>query len=78
LIYHISQHVVDEYLEDRWGVGQPEGHDQVFKVPPGGVKSGLPFVTFPFLWSRGFKGGVTNDVTKINKCKKTPFHLSQL
>jgi hypothetical protein len=47
LVDHISQHVVDECLEDCWGVGKPEGHDQVFKVPPRGIKGSLPFIPPP-------------------------------
>jgi hypothetical protein len=47
LIDHVSQHVIDECLEDPWGVGQAEGHDQVFKVPPGGVKGSLPLISPP-------------------------------
>ncbi len=47
LIYHVSQHVIDECLENRGGVGQPEGHNKIFKVPPGGIKRGLPLIPLP-------------------------------
>jgi len=31
LVNHISQHVIDECLENCLGVGQPKRHDQIFK-----------------------------------------------
>ncbi len=44
---HVSKHVIDECLEDHRGVRKPKWHDQILKVPRGGVKGGLPFVTLP-------------------------------
>ncbi len=46
-IDHAPEHVVDECLEDRQGVGKAERHDQIFKMPSRGVKGGLPFVPLP-------------------------------
>ncbi len=48
LIDYVSQHVINECLENRGGVGQPEGHNQIFKVPPGGIKHGFPLIPLPY------------------------------
>ncbi len=44
----MSQHVINEYLENRGGVGQPEEHDQIFKVPPWGIKRSFPLIPLPY------------------------------
>ncbi len=38
---HVSEHVIDECLKDRRGVGKPKRHDQILKVPSGGVKKAV-------------------------------------
>ncbi len=48
LIDHVSQHVIYERLENRRGVGQPEGHNKIFKVPPRGIKCGFPLIPLPY------------------------------
>jgi len=47
LIYHISQHIIHECLENHRGV--PKRHDQIFKVPPGGDKGSFPFIPIPLM-----------------------------
>ncbi len=49
LIDHVSEHVVDECLEDCRGVRKAKRHDQIFKMPGMGVKGGLPLVPLPNL-----------------------------
>ncbi len=48
LIDHISQHVIDECLEDRGGVREPERHNQILKMPSGGIKRGLPLIPLSY------------------------------
>ncbi len=48
LIDHVSQLVINECLVNRGGVGQPEGHNKIFKVPPGGIKRGFPLIPLPY------------------------------
>ena len=43
-IEEIPQHVVDQGLENSWGVSQPERHDEVLKVTQVSIKPRLPFV----------------------------------
>ena len=43
-VQEISQHVVDQGLENSWGVRQPERHDEVLKVPQVSIKPRLPFI----------------------------------
>ncbi len=47
LIYHVSQHVIDECLENCGTVGQPKRYDPILKVPPGGIKSSFPLIPPP-------------------------------
>ncbi len=48
LIDHISQHVIDECLEDRGRVREPEWHNQILEVPSGGIKRGLPLIPLSY------------------------------
>ncbi len=42
---HVTEDVVDQGLEHSRSVGQPAGHNQVFKVSKGGVEGCFPFVS---------------------------------
>lgn len=43
-IQEISQYIINQVLENSRGIGEPEGHYQVFKIADGGFECGLPFV----------------------------------
>lgn len=44
LVYHVSQYIVDQGLENRWAIGQPKWHDLILKVPLGSVEGRLPLI----------------------------------
>ena len=46
LVYHISQDIVHQGLEDGWRVREAERHDEVLPGPRRCVEGRLPFVTF--------------------------------
>ena len=43
-VQEIPQHVIDQGLEDSWGVSQSERHDEVLKVTQMSIKPRLPFI----------------------------------
>ena len=42
------QDITNKGLENSWRIGQPERHNQVFKVSQMSVKSRLPLVPLPY------------------------------
>lgn len=45
LVKHVSEDIINEGLEHCWGISKTEGHDLIFVVPCGHVKSCLPLVS---------------------------------
>ena len=43
-VNHVSEEVVDQGLENCWGIGEVEWHHQIFIKSGGRVKSSLPFI----------------------------------
>uniref|UniRef100_A0A3P9M953 Reverse transcriptase/retrotransposon-derived protein RNase H-like domain-containing protein n=1 Tax=Oryzias latipes TaxID=8090 RepID=A0A3P9M953_ORYLA len=43
----VAQNVIYQTLENSWGVGEAEGHDEIFVMPEGGIKGRFPFVPLP-------------------------------
>ncbi len=43
-VEHVTEHVIDEGLEDGRGISEAKGHDKVFVMPGGHVEGRLPLV----------------------------------
>lgn len=48
MVDEVRKDIVYEALDDRWGVGQAEGHHKIIKVPKGDVKSSLPLISLSY------------------------------
>lgn len=47
MTYHVSEDLINQILEDGWGVVEAKGHEQIFKVAGKSVKGSLPLITLP-------------------------------